>query len=153
LRIRLTAACCSGIGTSSPPIADAVAERRLAAQEPPALALVALDLGDALARAVALGLGHGGQDGEDELGDTLPVVSPPRSIMRSPIPDCLSLPQHVERIEGGAEHAVQLGRDHHVAGLEDGQQRRALGPVAERFDADTLRSTNTLSSLRPCIWA
>ena len=44
-------------------LADAVAVGWGAAQVAPALALIAFHLGDALTRAVALGLGDGGQDG------------------------------------------------------------------------------------------
>jgi len=43
--------------------------------------------------------------------------------------------------------------DHHVAELQDGQQRRAVGAVAKGLDPKTPRSTNTRSTVRPCIWA
>jgi integrase len=39
--------------------------------------------------------------------------------------------QDLEGIKGRAEHSVELWRDHHVAGPQDGQQPRTLGSVAE----------------------
>ena len=43
--------------------------------------------------------------------------------------------EHAERVQGGAEHAVQLRRDDHVAGLQDCEQRLALRPLDERHRA------------------
>ena len=48
-------------------------------------------------------------------------------------PAVLSLPRTVERVEVGAEHAVEFRRDDHVARLQYGQQRRARRTIAERL--------------------
>ena len=48
-------------------------------------------------------------------------------------PAVLSLPRTVERVEVGAEHAVEFRRDDHVARLQYGQQRCARRTIAERL--------------------
>ena len=69
---------------------DLPTERRLAAQVAPSLALVAFDLGDALTRALALGLRDGGQIVKTSFDTPLPVTSPPMSIMCRPMPAFLN---------------------------------------------------------------
>jgi hypothetical protein len=39
----------------------------------------------------------------------------------------------VERVQGGSEHTVQLGDDHHITRLQGGQQRSALRTIRQRL--------------------
>ena len=135
LCIRLIAFCPSGSGTSAPSSPTRETERHRAAEVPAALLLVAFHFGDALAGPVPLGLGHGGQDGEHQLGHAVAGGVAAEVDHVQVDAGLLQLGQHVERIEGGAEHAVELGRDDDVAGPQNGQQRGALLAIRERLAA------------------
>lgn len=87
--------------------------------------LVALHVADALAGAVALGFGHSGQNGEDQLAHA--VAGHIGAEIHHVQADALFLEpaEDGERVEVGAEHAVELGGDDGVARAERRQQRRA----------------------------
>jgi hypothetical protein len=70
--------------------------------------LIALHQGDPLTRVVALGLGHCEEDGEDQFGDAfVGRVAAQVGHVRANA-GFLQQATHVERIESGAEHAVEL---------------------------------------------
>jgi hypothetical protein len=54
-----------------------------------------------------------------QLANAIPVVSLPRSIMYSEVSGLLEPAQHVEGIEGGAEH-LELRRDHRATTRPNG---------------------------------
>ena len=114
---------------------EAPAEGHAAAEIVAAAPLVARYLDDSLARAVALGLGDGGQDGEDQLADAVAgrVTAEVDHVQADA--GCLHLGKDVEGIEGGTEHPVQLWRDDDIARLGGGEERRSLWPVAEGLGA------------------
>jgi hypothetical protein len=47
----------------------------------------------------------------------------------------LQFPEHVQRIDGGPEHAIQLRRDDHVTRPQCTEQFFALGPLIKRLAA------------------
>jgi hypothetical protein len=97
---------------------DAPAEGDDAAQVAPPRPLVGLHVCDALADAVALGLGHGGEDGEDQLRDAVARHVAAEIDHVQAHAAVLEAPQDVERVQRAAEHAVELRRHHGVAGPE-----------------------------------
>jgi hypothetical protein len=48
----------------------------------------------------------------------------------------LQLPEYVQRIEGGTEHAVELGGDHHVAGCNPASSAAPSGLQRADMHAD-----------------
>ena len=70
-------------------------------------------------------------------------------------PDALPLHllQRAERVGGGPEHAIKLGCDHRIAGLDGRQQFAALRSIGERHRSETPASTNTSATSQPFIMA
>jgi hypothetical protein len=93
------------------------AERALAAAVDALSRQMALHVADALTDAIPLVLGHGAEDREDELADSIaPHVAPEVDHVQA---DALGTLEEMkdQGIGRAAEHAIELGRDHHITGL------------------------------------
>jgi hypothetical protein len=86
--------------------------------------LIGFHVADAFANTVALCFGHGRKDREDELRNSVSGhITTQIDHMQTDIV-LLELPEYIERIQGGAEHAVELRGDRRVARLTmDGLNR------------------------------
>lgn len=99
---------------------------------PPALALIRLHISDTLADAITLGFRDCREDREYELADTVAsgVAAQVDHVQRDAA--VFQILQHSERIEGGAEHAVKLGGNDHVAPGEPLPELAAFRTFGER---------------------
>ncbi len=107
-------------------------ERNLSAQIPPAGLLIGLHLPDAFPDAVALGLGEGGRDCQEQL--RYPVAGDVAAEIEQVELDAPRLETfyNFERVEGRTEKAIELRRDNDIAALELGKQSAADRTVLDR---------------------
>jgi hypothetical protein len=106
-------------------VAEPEPERNPSAEVSAARLLVGFRLPDALADAVALRLGKSRGDGQEQLAD--PVARDVSAQVEQVELDAPALQalDDLERVEGRAEQAIELGRDDDVAPLDPSEQRAA----------------------------
>src|SRR6266849_5384260 len=112
-------------------LTDPPTERPIAAEVLPGALLVTLRVANPLADPLALELGDRREVREDELGDAIAgdiatkIEEPQRD------PPVLEVADDRECVERGAEHPVELGGDHDVAGSERSDKPRSFRSIAK----------------------
>jgi hypothetical protein len=127
------ASCSAGTSTSSPASPRRNPNGTFPPKIPAPRLLISLHLSDTFANAVAFGLGEGGGDREEQLRQ--PVAGNVAAQVEQMEGDAplLQILDHLERIEGRAEQAIELRGDHHVALRQLGEQGAGGG---SRGDGD-----------------
>ena len=129
-------------------------ERNLAAQISAAGLLVGFHLPDAFADPIALGLGEGGGDRQEQLGQAVACnVAAEIEQMQSDA-SLLQVLDDLERVESRAEQAIELrARSRTSPFVSLANSGPAAGRSATGTEPLTPSSTTTPSSVRPCMRA